>query len=1299
MPAPTPLDRSALLALLDTSRPSGAAGLWIGALLGPVHRLAWDGPDDAGHRERCLELLRSMVASCQDGDAHDQRLATLVDWWLHATRGWSVLGRAFHVVDVLPDPSLHEPLSRLAHAGTTALAERTRPHAFQQAITDLEERLEAIPAIKKAPGPELYGEGREDAIQLLNLARARRPPKEVPPLRLLTADVEAWASETRGTQALDAHLKVWNSLVKHLQVLQDHARRLLALWTTEGVQPSGLPLDWADRLRDLGGPYVDLLPALLVDLAALDGPVPEELRAPLQPAWTLDALAHADLDLDESLRVRLLAVYEEARALTTRAAPPWVESTLGRLDELRLQIRALRAEAHAAGVPEAGGNLDEALNSLLRFELGESEQWIQFAREELRLRREDAEQARVRQDIAQRVAALEELGDLSGAAQPDEPPAQHLARLDRLRDQHATALQASLQSLRGQALPRPLERSVGALLDEAARRLERGTLPAAARVLREAEEQLLSHRASEERRLLPAARRLRARAEEVALHDDERKELLALTDRISLCAADGLPVAGLLEAGEALVEAAARDALHELAVLVLVGDPPPLQRQRPVTLLAWSDSGIRFSAQRLPDTGVLLPADHSARLEEGGVLRVVRCRAGWVEADGRTLALASAPTVPPEGRWHDVLPVESTRPLSIEEIRAYDGAHDLSDTVFLACQGAILGPYRPDDETVPHPADPRGFVGRLEREAFDALFGRLDLPRRAGQRGRTLVHVAPDLETLLQQDAEPVDQLDPSHLQVWLAELAADLDPETVGRLSRVVATFAGGGQALPRVLLDARLQGLNDALQAARSFERARQGAVEDFLRTPEAKAMLEARARHEIAARVDRLSGEVQARRAELEGELDDVNGRLGAARGELAAVAEQVEAERARLETRAADLKGEVEDLESLRNDRKARLLTELLGARAVNPATPARDEAGPPRAEPLVGAQTPPLGELVEQLQRILPAWSHEEVANLVLTLLTSRWTLLAGPPGVGKSTFARSVLRGLGHGPGSARYLELVVRHEWQDDAPLFGFWHPERGAWVPSSEGFVEQLIRAAHDQAESFGGLYTMVLEELNLAAPEYYLARPISAFEDERPVIRLYGDDVQPTNRDVYPGFVPVGDNVRLIGTVNVDDTVQRLSPRFLSRAGVIWMDPSLETLFTPAAPLPQAPAPVDWSALGAGLDRSWTEVPGSIRRVVEHLHERRVPGAPSPRTLRGIERYLAAAHGVLSPAVAADLQVCQRVLPSIRGVGSAFRVRLDDLAALLRTHQMPRAAARTQRLRERGEALGDYYDMFHV
>lgn len=598
--------------------------------------------------------------------------------------------------------------------------------------------------------------------------------------------------------------------------------------------------------------------------------------------------------------------------------------------------------------------------------------------------------------------------------------------------------------------------------------------------------------------------------------------------------------------------------------------------------------------------------------------------------------------------------------------------------VYVRNAGSIVGPYRLD-QTALVPTDGRMAVARLAASRFDQLFGRV-----AVEEGRWLVPMPPSLDELLAVGAEAEDLLDEDALAHWLALEVAHAPPAEA--LRRWVAH--ADAHPLPAAIREARLARLGEMVARADALEPVRQAAIAEWLASEEGAAAAQRAAEAVVDREADAYRQQLAVRKALVDREVAEAEERLSTLHQRIAD--EEREARGALEEVRA-----QLAAAEELLGDHKLKLLAEFGGLGAM-PGGVARQVDEPPspiRAGPFQPTTVPDLPTLVREVAG--HTWDELEVANLLLSVATGRWTLLAGLPGVGKSTFVRSVLSRLGHGPTTERYLELVVRRDWQDDAALFGFWHPTDRRWVSSSEGFVEHLLRAR--EGELGDALWPVLVEELNLASPEYYLARMLSAFEAATPTVRLYDPELAPRNARRYPPAFNLSTAVRVLGTVNVDDTVERLSPRFLSRLSVIWIEPSLE----PPRWRPEddeTDLAVPWSALAGASAHEEADL-GPIIELVRLLQDQRVPGAPTARTRRAIGRYLAASRGVIPASEAMDLQVLQRVLPPLRGVGPRWRRLLDRMGELLERNGWRRSAARTRELRERGEELGDWYDFFHT
>jgi hypothetical protein len=105
------------------------------------------------------------------------------------------------------------------------------------------------------------------------------------------------------------------------------------------------------------------------------------------------------------------------------------------------------------------------------------------------------------------------------------------------------------------------------------------------------------------------------------------------------------------------------------------------------------------------------------------------------------------------------------------------------------------------------------------------------------------------------------------------------------------------------------------------------------------------------------------------------------------------------------------------------------------------------------------------------------------------------------------------------------------------------------------------------------------------------------------------------------------------------------------------------------------------------------------GNLEGLLNLLTRQRMPGAPTPRVILAMERYLGAAEGLIPRIEAEDLQLCQRVLPPLRGVGPRWRATLDELVRRLQDGGWRRAAGRARALREQGEAQGDWYDFLQA
>jgi hypothetical protein len=191
-------------------------------------------------------------------------------------------------------------------------------------------------------------------------------------------------------------------------------------------------------------------------------------------------------------------------------------------------------------------------------------------------------------------------------------------------------------------------------------------------------------------------------------------------------------------------------------------------------------------------------------------------------------------------------------------------------------------------------------------------------------------------------------------------------------------------------------------------------------------------------------------------------------------------------------------------------------------------------------------------------------------------------------------------------------------------------------------------LLRAAAEPQQP----YFVCLDEMNLARPEYYLAPILSALETVEHSIDLGtpADEVQTVTGETLRNPLRLPLNVRITGTVNVDESTYALSDKLLDRANVIEL------------------TEVDLAGFRAAYQGRIDE---QLWQVITQIHAIAArAGQPfGYRTLDEMLRYLEEAGGILPPQQALDLQIKQKILPKLRGEENPrLRGALSDLLALL-------------------------------
>ena len=287
--------------------------------------------------------------------------------------------------------------------------------------------------------------------------------------------------------------------------------------------------------------------------------------------------------------------------------------------------------------------------------------------------------------------------------------------------------------------------------------------------------------------------------------------------------------------------------------------------------------------------------------------------------------------------------------------------------------------------------------------------------------------------------------------------------------------------------------------------------------------------------------------------------------------------------------------------------------------------------------------------------VIPAADLTALHHAWHALPSKRFVLLSGLSGTGKTQillqYARHYLQGL----PIASHMSLVpVSPDWRDETGLIG-WpdavdarHFHRGA-------ALDLLLRAVSDP----GRPYFLLLDEMNLARVERYLAPLLSAMESRQPMNAHHAlDDV-----DGVPAEIPWPPNLFLGGTVNVDESTHPFSDKVLDRAFTFEY----------------------WDVdLAAAFERYSTREPDTealLLALYEALHPaRRHFGY---RTAEEVVAFVACGDAPDRLALR-DHAVLSKVLPKIRGGdGDGVREALQRVIAELVKAALPRSRQKAEQM----------------
>lgn len=293
----------------------------------------------------------------------------------------------------------------------------------------------------------------------------------------------------------------------------------------------------------------------------------------------------------------------------------------------------------------------------------------------------------------------------------------------------------------------------------------------------------------------------------------------------------------------------------------------------------------------------------------------------------------------------------------------------------------------------------------------------------------------------------------------------------------------------------------------------------------------------------------------------------------------------------------------------------------------------------------------------------------QVAAFIVAARTKPFIILAGISGTGKTKLPRLVAEATG-----AEFINIPVRPDWTDSSDLLGYERLE-GTFRPG------QLLQVALDATSNPEKQYFVMLDEMNIARVEYYLAEVLSHIEERfRVGGRVLSKPLAPTCSDSKWRDVVLPSNVCIIGSVNMDESTQSFSKKVLDRAFVIeFSDIDLSAIGTTSS---EGAAPQQWSSQDwAQKYLTLAEYPSrggpEVTEVVDALVA--INDCLEPAQLQigyrvrdeialfcanasaCIENFTTLGQGGVDPL---DLAVSMKILPRIQGSGAIIGAALERL-----------------------------------
>lgn len=291
------------------------------------------------------------------------------------------------------------------------------------------------------------------------------------------------------------------------------------------------------------------------------------------------------------------------------------------------------------------------------------------------------------------------------------------------------------------------------------------------------------------------------------------------------------------------------------------------------------------------------------------------------------------------------------------------------------------------------------------------------------------------------------------------------------------------------------------------------------------------------------------------------------------------------------------------------------------------------------------------------------YSDELIRRFVLSLEAKPFLLLTGISGSGKTKIAELWINYLSE-TGEAEGIQIAVGSNWTDNKKLLGF----KNVLLDEEEAYQQtklvEIIRKANTKPHKE---FIVILDEMNLSRVEMYFADFLSALESFEHAISLpNGEQIIWT------------ENLKIIGTVNVDESTYMFSPKVLDRANVIEMNGVSPKKYICGV------IDSDEKIYKSIKTEEWFE---EYVETLENLYQA-LNGEFAYRVIDEMSRYVALnckIYGSSKFEEYLDEQVCQKIMPKLHGSKAQLKPKLDKLEEVFREKNCPLVDKKLKKMQE--------------